>query len=115
VHLEFRASDATASPYMVLGALIRAGIEGLRGKAKAPPLVEGDPADLSPAQLAAMNIRRLPDSLPMALQELDKDTTVSSWLPAPLMQGYRALKTAEMEKTAGLDAHKQCDLYAGYY
>ncbi len=115
VHLEFRASDATASPYMVLGALVRAGIEGLRGKSKSPPLVEGDPADLSPAQLAAMNIRRLPDSLPMALQELDKDMIVSSWLPAPLMQGYRALKNAEMEKTAGLDAHKQCDLYAGYY
>lgn len=115
VHLEFRASDATASPYMVLGALLRAGIEGLRGKFPAPPLVEGDPADLSPAQLAAINVRRLPDSLPAALRELENDTVVSSWLPRPLMDGYRALKAAELEKTAGLDAAEQCALYAKYY
>jgi glutamine synthetase len=115
VHLEFRASDATASPYMVLGALVRAGVEGLRGKMSAPPLTDGDPADLTPAQLAAINVRRLPDSLPAALRELENDAVVSSWLPATLVQGYRALKIAEQEKTAGLDAQQQCDLYAGYY
>lgn len=115
VHLEFRASDATASPYMVLGALLRAGIEGLHGKLPAPPLVAGDPADLTSAQLAAMNVRRLPDSLPAALHELDSDATVSSWLPKPLTDGYRALKTAEIERTADLDAAQQCALYAKYY
>lgn len=115
VHLEFRASDATASPYMVLGALLRAGIEGLHGKLPAAPLVNGDPADLSEAQLAAINIRRLPDSLPAALQELEKDAVVSSWLPKPLMDGYRALKTAELERTKALDAKEQCALYAKYY
>lgn len=115
VHLEFRASDATASPYMVLGALVRAGLEGLRTKMKAPPLVEGDPADLSAEQLGKLNVRRLPDSLPAALAELDADKVVSSWLPAPLQQGYRALKTAEMERVAKLDPLGQCALYAGYY
>lgn len=115
VHLEFRASDATASPYMVLGALVRAGIEGLRGTLPSPPLVAGDPADLTPAQLAAINVRRLPESLPAALRELEDDPVVASWLPAPLRQGYSALKTAELEKTAGLDAAQQCALYAGYY
>lgn len=115
VHLEFRASDATASPYMVLGALIRAGIEGLRGQLPPPPLVEGDPADLAPTRLVDMRIRRLPDSLPAALRELEADTVVSSWLPTVLSQGYRALKVAELERTSGLDAHQQCALYASYY
>jgi len=115
VHLEFRASDATASPYMVLGALVRAGLEGLRAKMKAPPLVEGDPADLSEAELKKLNVRRLPDSLPAALAELDADKVVSGWLPAPLRQGYQALKAAEMERVAKLDAQAQCALYAGYY
>lgn len=115
VHLEFRASDATASPYMVLGALVRAGLEGLRAKMKAPPLVEGDPADLTAAELARLDVRRLPESLSAALDELARDTVVSGWLPAPLRQGYHALKTAELERTSPLDPAAQCALYAKYY
>ncbi len=115
VHLEFRASDATASPYMVLGALVRAGIEGLRGRMPAPPLLAGDPADLAAAELAALGIRRLPDSLPAALAALAGDATVSGWLPEPLRQGYHALKAAELDRTAGLDHVDQCALYARYY
>jgi glutamine synthetase len=115
VHLEFRASDATASPYMVLGALIRAGIEGLRARMAAPPLLTGDPADLTAAELAALNVRRLPDSLPAALAALASDETVSGWLPLPLRQGYHALKTAELERTASLAPANQCALYAKYY
>ncbi|WP_374380722.1 glutamine synthetase family protein [Dongia sp.] len=115
VHLEFRASDATASPYMVLGALVRAGLEGLRAQMKTPPLIEGDPADLTAAELQKLNVRRLPESLPAALAELDADSVVSGWLPAPLRQGYHALKTAEMARTAALDPQAQCALYADYY
>lgn len=115
VHLEFRASDATASPYMVLGALVRAGIEGLRAGLPAPPLLAGDPADLTTAECDALDIRRLPDSLPAALAALAADETVSGWLPLPLRQGYLALKTAELERTAGLDHANQCALYAKYY
>jgi glutamine synthetase len=115
VHLEFRASDATASPYIVLGALIRAGLEGLRAKMKAPPLLEGDPADLTAAELARLDVRRLPESLPAALAELDRDSVVSSWLPAPMRQGYHALKTAEMARVSALDPAAQCALYAKYY
>jgi glutamine synthetase len=99
----------------VLGALVRAGLEGLRAKLPAPPLVEGDPAEMTPAQLAAINVRRLPDSLQGALRELENDMIVSSWLPVPLTEGYRSLKAAELEKIAGLDAQQRCSLYANYY
>lgn len=115
VHLEFRASDATASPFMVLGALVRAGLEGLRAKLPAPPLVEGDPADLSPAQLQEMNIRRLPESLPDALAEMRRDDVVMGWLPPELQQGYAALKTAELARVDGMTPQQQCDLYASCY
>src|SRR5437899_1930122 len=78
--LEFRAGDATASAYIALGALVRAGLEGLRADLPAPPLVEGDPADLSAAQLKKLGARRLPETLPEALGELERDATVLSWL-----------------------------------
>jgi glutamine synthetase len=114
-HLEFRAADAAASPYIVLGALIRAGIEGLRGNLATPPLVEGDPADLLEAELTKMNIRRLPGSLTDALDKLHGDAVVKSWLPKPLQDGYFAMKQAEIEKTAALDPKEQCDLYGDVY
>src|SRR5262249_36131674 len=114
-HLEFRAADATASPYLVLGALVRAGLEGLRGTLAAPPLIEGDPADLSEAELKQLNVRRLPGSLSDALAELHADEVVKSWLPQRLQDGYFALKQAEMEKAGSLDIEQQCALYAQFY
>jgi glutamine synthetase len=114
-HLEFRAADGTASPYLVLGALVRAGLEGLRGNLAAPPLIEGDPADLSEAQLKQVNVRRLPASLSDALAELHADEVVKSWLPQRMQDGYFALKQAEMEKAGSLDVKEQCALYAQFY
>ncbi|MGH6941555.1 glutamine synthetase family protein [Hypericibacter sp.] len=114
-HLEFRAGDATASPYMQLGALVRAGLEGLREKLPAPPLVEGDPADLSAAQLKKLGIRRLPESLPAALAELEKDATVMGWLPDPMQKSFFAMKRTEMAKLKDLDPAAQCARYAAVY
>lgn len=114
-HLEFRASDATSSPYMALAALVQAGLDGLRQQMPTPPLVTGDPADLSPQQLQDMQIRRLPDSLPAALTALQDDAVISAWLPDVLRQSYLALKQAEIEKTAKLSPAAQCDLYANFY
>jgi glutamine synthetase len=114
-HLEFRAGDATASPYMQLGALARAGLEGMRAKLPAPPLVEGDPADLSAARLSELGIRRLPESLPAALAELEKDATVMGWLPEPLKMTFFAMKRTEMAKLQHLDSAGQCARYAAVY
>ncbi|HWA43140.1 MAG TPA: glutamine synthetase family protein [Hypericibacter adhaerens] len=114
-HLEFRAGDATASPYMQLGALVRAGLEGMRAKLPVPPLVEGDPADLSAAQLKKLGVRRLPDSLPAALGELEKDAVAKGWLPEPLQKSFFALKRTEMAKLEHLDAAGQCAKYASVY
>jgi glutamine synthetase len=115
IHLEFRAGDATASPYMTLGALVRAGLEGLRENLLAPPLVEGDPADLSAEQLKELGIRRLPETLPDALAELERDATVLGWLPEPLRLAYFALKRTEMARVKDLDPKTQCERYAEVY
>jgi glutamine synthetase len=114
-HLEFRAGDAAASPYIALGALVRAGLEGLRDKLPAPPLVGGDPADLSPDQLKKLGVRRLPETLPDALGELERDATVLGWLPEPMRLAYFALKRTEMARVKDLDAAAQCARYADVY
>jgi glutamine synthetase len=69
--VEFRAPDATCNPYLAFAAMMMAGIDGIMKK-----ISPGDPADFnvfeaSPEQLS--KIRTVPDSLPGALDALEKD------------------------------------------
>jgi glutamine synthetase len=115
IHLEFRAADATANPYLVLAMLVRAGLEGLNAGLPTPPVCPIDPADLSPSDAEALGIRRLPDSLPAALAALEADPVALSWLPEPMRSAYFGMKRAEMGMVAGLDAPAMCARYAEIY
>jgi glutamine synthetase len=42
-NLEFRAADAAASPYLQLGMLVYAGLQGIRDGLPAPAIHDGDP------------------------------------------------------------------------
>src|SRR5690606_31323446 len=70
-NLEYRAADAAASPYLLLAALVRAGLQGLREGLATPHPTEEDLALCSEAELTARGIRRLPTSLPDALAALE--------------------------------------------
>ena len=48
-NVEFRVADATASPYLALGALVHAGLDGLRHRRRL--------ADLTPAALPGLTRR----------------------------------------------------------
>lgn len=111
-NLEFRAADATANPYLLLGALICAGLEGIEHSLPLPPLMDRDPAELSAAERARAGIERLPESLAAALASLRADTKAMAWLPAPLREAYLRLKTAEAEACIDLDMQAICDRYA---
>jgi glutamine synthetase len=52
-NIEFRAADATANPYLALGAIVRAGLAGIEAALPTPPLVTGDPSAMSDAERAA--------------------------------------------------------------
>ncbi len=68
-NIEFRPADAAASPYLALGAIVHAGVEGIRRKL---PLPEPRAVDrLSEAEREAAGIRHLPRSLGEALDLLE--------------------------------------------
>ena len=96
-NIEIRAADCTASPYLALGMLLRAGLEGIRGKLPLPPPADVDPAEMSKAARAAAGITPLPASLREALAALEKDSTVRSWLSDELYACYLSVKTWEAE------------------
>ncbi len=97
-NLEFRAGDATASPYLALGGLVWAGLDGVRRR-------------LEPAVGAAP----LPGSLGEALAALQASAAGREWMGDELMRAYLMLKRAEEASLAGLEPREVCARYADAY
>lgn len=114
-NMELRPPDATASPYMVVGALVRAGLEGIRDKLPLPAACDRDPADLSEDERAALGIRPLPATLAEALDALDADERARAWLPKTMYESYVAVKRTEIELAETLEPADVCRRYRDAY
>lgn len=114
-HLEYRAADATASPYLALGALVRAGLAGLEENLPAPPLVDTDPADLDAAEGERLGVRPLPANLAAALDALEADKVAMGWAAPDFWSCYLAMKRSEWAGLADYDHVALCDAYSRVY
>ncbi|MFE2104797.1 glutamine synthetase [Kitasatospora sp. NPDC059463] len=109
-NLEYRAADATANPWLVLGVLVRAGLRGLEADYAQPRVW---PEEAGEADLA--EVPSLPGGLEEALLELDKDDVVSGWFSAELLETHRSVKRSELAAVAGLDERDVCGRVADVY
>jgi glutamine synthetase len=114
-NLEIRIPDATASPYMVIGALVNAGLAGIREKLPLPPAVDRDPGELTEDERKRLNIVALPSSLESALDVLEADTLVKSWLSPTLYTAYTAVKRIEAAMFVDQDQRYMCQRYHDAY
>jgi glutamine synthetase len=114
-HVEYRAADAVASPYLLLAMLAMAGLQGLREDLPIPRPTEGDLSTMAAAELQAQGVRRLPTSFPLALAALEADATVQGWLPPLLLECYHKHKQDEIAAVAGLSNVEQAARYAEVY
>ncbi len=115
LRLEFRGADAAANPHLALGAIVRAGLEGIRAGLPAPPILDRDPGELEGEDAARFGVGGLPESLQEALDALEADTTARGWLAPLLHDAYVSLKRAELAQTAQLDLNEICRRYADVY
>lgn len=114
-NVEYRAADATANPYLSLAAIVCAGLEGIKASLATPPLVTGDPEQMTDAEKTKLGLKRLPDSLPAALDTLLADETVMSWFAPAFVETFVGVKRHEVERLASLDPAGVCDLYRKLY
>jgi glutamine synthetase len=115
LRLEYRGADATANPYLALGALVRAGLDGVRAELPAPPVLDRDPAQLDGAEAKRYGVGALPASLEESLQALAADDTARAWMEPTLYEAYVGLKRAELDATADADVSEVCRRYAALY
>ncbi|WP_345409697.1 hypothetical protein [Nonomuraea salmonea] len=96
-NLELKPSDSAANPYLSLGAVIHAGLDGIRRKLDPGEAVEVDP-DTRPGRYP-----RLPSSLDEALDALEADEVLMEALGPLRRSAYLAVKRSEAAAFAGKD------------
>lgn len=114
-HFEFRAADASASPYLVLGAILAAGLHGLDRGLPVAEVCEGAPQNLPQPELERLGITRLPQSLDAALDLFEADADVDEMIGADLKQAYLAHKRFEADLMRNLSDEDQCSRYHAAY
>lgn len=115
LRLEYRGADASANPYLALGALIRAGLAGVRDQLEPPPILDRDPAELGARDAERFGVGALPTTLSESLDALAHDNEVRGWLTPLLYEAYVQIKRAEVGVTAGQELAAVCRHYATIY
>jgi glutamine synthetase len=114
-NLEYRAADATASPYLALAVLVLAGLDGIKRGLNPPPVLDEDPESLGEAERAAHGVKALPGSLGEALSAIEADPVVGSWLSPELLEAYLAMKRFELAMVEELEPEELCSRYVDVY
>jgi glutamine synthetase len=102
-NVELKSSDSSANPYIALGGLIAAGLDGIERRLSLPPPVTVDPFNLSDKERQAIGADRLPQSLKEAITNLKRDTALTDALGDRLATSYIAVKELDVEAFAAED------------
>jgi glutamine synthetase len=102
-NVELKAADATCNPYLAVGGLLAAGLDGLERGLEPPDPLEVDPATLSEDERDALGIRRVPSSQEEALDALEADDVLMGALGPVLAGSYLAVRRSEWEAYAADD------------
>ena len=94
-HLELRSPDSSANPYLMMAAVLAAGVDGVKNK-----LDPGEPHNINvyettAAERAELGIGTLPQSLWEAIEALKADEVISAGIGKALTKEFIGLKTQE--------------------
>jgi glutamine synthetase len=95
--IEYRSPDNTAQPYLLLCALLAAGLDGIKRQIDPGPAFEGDVGHLTAEEITRHHIGFLPRSLPEALAALEHDELVCAALGPEILKHFLAVKRGELE------------------
>jgi glutamine synthetase len=110
-HFEFRAADAAGSPYLVLGAILAAGLYGLDAGLPVAEVCTGAPQDMAEDDLTKLGIVRLPTSLGEALDAFEADDDLAALFGPELKSAYLAHKRFEDALMQEFSPAEQCEKY----
>jgi glutamine synthetase len=94
---EVKCFDGTANPYLLIGAVMAAGLAGVTAELRLPAPVEGDPAG------GDGRVPRLPTSADEAAAALESSLVLAAALGPQLHDAILTVRRAEAERCSALD------------
>lgn len=114
-NLEVKPVDLAANPYLALGCVVAAGLDGLARGAVLPEETRGDPVRLDAGEAAARGVRRLPASLAEAVAAFREDDVLRAALGPVLADAVSAVRQGEIDAVEGLDDDRVAAAYRWRY
>jgi len=114
-HFELKTVDATSNPYLALGVVLAAGLDGIHKKMALNEPVQQDPATLSPLEMGKIGVKLLPQNMGEALDNLEKDEVILNALGEDLSKSYMAVKAEEWSFMGKIDSKKEVELLVDKY
>lgn len=112
---ELKVADASANPYIALGGVIAAGLDGVRKGLELPEAVSVDPGTLTESERQERGIEALPTSLGEAIEHLGCDRVLLDALGTELAQAYLAVRKAEWEAMKDFSLEEEVKLLLERY
>ena len=114
-NFELKTVDASANPYLALGSVISAGLDGIERSLELGEPVTVDPGNFSPAERKARGIDALPSSLGDAIANLGNDDVLKNALGSELAQAFIAIRQAEWEAMKDMDIEQEVKILLSRY
>ncbi|MBA2678008.1 MAG: glutamine synthetase [Ktedonobacteraceae bacterium] len=96
LNLELKCADHSGNPYLSMGGIIAAGLDGMKNQIDPGEPANIDPGNYSDEERRQRGIAPLPTSLGEALDELEKDQVLLDALGPMLATAYIAVKRDEI-------------------
>ncbi|MGW7402399.1 glutamine synthetase [Streptomyces sp. NPDC054833] len=114
-NLEVKPVDLAANPYLALGCVIAAGLDGVASAAPLPEEITGDPARFGAEEAAARGVHRLPVSLKEAVERFRGDEVLRAALGPVLADAVSAVRLGEAAAVEGFDDAQLAAAYRWKY
>ena len=114
-NVEIKACDSSSNPYLALGGVIAAGLDGIERRLELPPSVTVDPHGLTEEERARLGADRYPLSLPEALAALQTDQVLTEALGDRIVTSYLAVKGLDLSMLAEHDEAYEFEVHRFAY
>lgn len=112
---EFKTADVTTNPYLALGALIAAGLDGMERGLILPEEVAMDPGLMPEGERKDKGIDLLPQDLCEAIEALRKDDVLLNAMGGDLARSFVAVRQKEWEALKELSLEEEVRLLVERY
>lgn len=99
-NIEVKCFDSSANPYLLVGALLALGLDGVARALSLPQEITVNPATLSGDELIAAGVTRLPESLEEAVTQFSACEILAEAMGPDLVETVIAVRKAEIARFA---------------